>query len=152
MGLEAFFSCVGDFFFLTKALRFKSAEYFNVRQFTVRHVTTVSLFNRQRIMKKCKEVHCFLDKLLWIDFWINHREYTCLLHKYEVSRERYPALRHFSFSTFFELLIAHIWKNKKFSFDFYQYHYKWKAFSKKFETWPKAGPSTRALHHTFASL
>ena len=47
----------------------------------VRRVATVSLSNRQRIVKKYKKVHCLLDKLSHSYY----REYTCLLHKYRPS-------------------------------------------------------------------
>ena len=31
----------------------------------------------------------------------------------EADKERYPALGHFSYSNFFKLFLAEIWKNKK---------------------------------------
>ena len=75
MGLEAFFLEI-----LTKALLSTSLQYVNVRQIAVRRVATVSLSNRQRIVKKCKKVHCLLAKLSHS----RHREYMCVLHKHRV--------------------------------------------------------------------
>ena len=52
MGLESFFPLIIEKKKLTEALLSTSAQYVNVRQCTVRRVATVSLSNRQMIVKK----------------------------------------------------------------------------------------------------
>ena len=63
MGLKAFFSLSKIKKKLTKAMLSTSTQYVNVRRFTVRRVATVSLSNRQRIVKKCKKMYYLLAKL-----------------------------------------------------------------------------------------
>ena len=64
MGYEAFFPSVGEkLFFNDGAALYKFAIYFYARQFIVKRVMTVSLSNRQRIVKKFKKVHYLLNKL-----------------------------------------------------------------------------------------
>ena len=64
MRLEVFLPSIEKIFFLTKALLSTRTQYVYFHQFAVRRVSTVSVFNRQKIMKKCKKVHRLLAKLL----------------------------------------------------------------------------------------
>ena len=64
MRLKVFFPSIEKIFFLTKALLSTRAQYVYVHRFAVRRVATVSVFNRQKIVKKCKKVHRLLADLL----------------------------------------------------------------------------------------